>query len=107
MTTKGSMIDDVISSIFVPGTNSGLVKAMTASFFGLFITLIGMLWLTSGNLHVWALFGLSLGTFGSIRWFVTNSRVDSSLPLPSRSTARGVHQVLHDLIETNPAKLER
>lgn len=57
-----------MASIFEPGTNSGLVKAMSYSFYALFVTLIGMIFLTGGNVHVCALFGLSVGLFISIKW---------------------------------------
>ncbi|SCV68732.1 BQ2448_853 [Microbotryum intermedium] len=62
------MTQDVIASIFEPGTNSGLVQAMSYSFYALFVTLCGMVLLTGGNLHVVALLVLSLGLYASIRW---------------------------------------
>ncbi|KAM0793459.1 hypothetical protein ACM66B_000902 [Microbotryomycetes sp. NB124-2] len=65
-----SVLQDVISSIFEPGTNSGLIKAMSYSFYSLFVTLFGMLVLTKGNLHVLALLVLSLGLFASVKWFL-------------------------------------
>ncbi|KAK4702544.1 hypothetical protein P7C70_g3676, partial [Phenoliferia sp. Uapishka_3] len=71
--SKG-VLSDVVDSIFTPGTNPGLLQAMNASFYALFFTLFVMLFLTSGNLHVWALFGLSLGLFGSIKWFLVQIR---------------------------------
>jgi hypothetical protein len=43
---------------------------MNYSFYALFVTLIGMLFLTGGNIHVCALFGLSVGLFLSIKWWV-------------------------------------
>ena len=61
----------VVESIWTPGTNTGLIKAMNASFYALFATLLIMLFLTSGNGHVWALLGLSLGLFASIKWCVS------------------------------------
>ncbi|SGY31463.1 BQ5605_C002g01232 [Microbotryum silenes-dioicae] len=65
-----SMLQDVIASIFEPGTNSGLVQAMSYSFYALFVTLFGMVVLTGGNIHVVALLVLSLGLYASIRWSV-------------------------------------
>ncbi|GAA6061036.1 hypothetical protein JCM10212_004610 [Sporobolomyces blumeae] len=65
-----SMLSDVISSIFTPGTNSGLIQAMSYSFYALFVTLFGMVLLTGGNLHVVALLALSIGLFVSIKWFL-------------------------------------
>lgn len=75
------ILQDVVSSIFEPGTNSGLVQAMSYSFYALFVTLIGMICLTGGNIHVCALFALSVGLFISIRWCVTLVR-------PQRSRGR-------------------
>lgn len=67
------MLSDVISSIFTPGTNSGLIQAMSYSFYALFVTLFGMVLLTGGNGHVVALLGLSVGLFVSIKWCVLSS----------------------------------
>ncbi|KAI5481462.1 Pkr1p [Pseudohyphozyma bogoriensis] len=64
------ILASVIDSIFTPGTNTGLVQAMSYSFYALFVTLIGMLFLTGGNIHIWALLGLSVGLFASIKWFL-------------------------------------
>lgn len=66
-----STLDDVVASVFTPGTNKGLVRAMTYSFYALFVTLLGMLWLTGGNLHVVALLTLAVGLFLSINWSVS------------------------------------
>ncbi|GAA5859795.1 hypothetical protein JCM5296_003643 [Sporobolomyces johnsonii] len=68
--TGQSMLSDVVSSIFTPGTNSGLVRAMSYSFYALFATLFGMVLLTGGNVHVLALLALSVGLFVSIKWFL-------------------------------------
>ncbi|GAA5896441.1 Pkr1p [Sporobolomyces salmoneus] len=69
-TSSGGMLSDVVSSIFTPGTNSGLIQAMSYSFYALFVTLFGMVLLTGGNLHVVALLALSIGLFVSIKWFL-------------------------------------
>ncbi|GAA5888166.1 hypothetical protein JCM16303_003764 [Sporobolomyces ruberrimus] len=73
-TTSQGMLSDVISSIFTPGTNSGLIQAMSYSFYALFVTLFGMVFLTKGNLHVVALLVLSIGLFASIKWFLIQIR---------------------------------
>ncbi|GAA5991990.1 hypothetical protein JCM10908_000685 [Rhodotorula pacifica] len=65
-----SMLGDIIDSIFTPGTNSGLIRAMEMSFYALFVVLAGMVVLTRGNGHVCALFALSIGLFASIKWFL-------------------------------------
>ncbi|KAK4057587.1 hypothetical protein OIO90_001232 [Microbotryomycetes sp. JL221] len=69
-----SMLSDVIQSIFEPGTNQGLIKAMTLSFYSLFVTLFGLICLTKGNLHVVCLLLLSIGLFVSIKWFLIQIR---------------------------------
>ncbi|GAA5991172.1 hypothetical protein JCM5350_001936 [Sporobolomyces pararoseus] len=68
--SSNGILSDVISSIFTPGTNSGLIQAMSYSFYALFVTLFGMVLLTGGNLHVVALLVLSIGLFISIKWFL-------------------------------------
>ncbi|GAA5826962.1 hypothetical protein JCM11251_002180 [Rhodosporidiobolus azoricus] len=68
--TGRSTLADVVYSIFEPGTNAGLVRAMSFSFYALFVTLLGMVFLTGGNWHVVALFGLSIALFISIKWFL-------------------------------------
>lgn len=59
---------DVVMSVFEPGTNTGLIKAMNFSFYALFATLLCMIVGTGGNVHVCALFALSVGLFLSIKW---------------------------------------
>lgn len=66
-----SMLADIIDSIFTPGTNSGLIRAMDMSFYALFVVLATMVVLTRGNGHVCALFALSVGLFASIKWCVS------------------------------------
>ncbi|GAA5866357.1 hypothetical protein JCM3774_006630 [Rhodotorula dairenensis] len=65
-----SMLADIVDSIFTPGTNSGLIRAMDMSFYALFVVLATMVVLTRGNGHVCALFALSVGLFVSIKWFL-------------------------------------
>ncbi|KAL8284261.1 hypothetical protein RQP46_005010 [Phenoliferia psychrophenolica] len=97
MTTTASsgVLSDVVESIWTPGTNTGLIKAMNASFYALFATLVVMLFLTGGNGHVWALLGLSLGLFLSIKWFlvqisdVEESRRSERLAKEAEESAKG------------------
>lgn len=79
-----SVLTDVVSSIMEPGTNRGLIVAMNASFAGLFIVLLGMIWLTGGNVHVLVLFGLSIASFGSMTWYVGADSIDSIFFLTGR-----------------------
>ncbi|KWU46683.1 hypothetical protein RHOSPDRAFT_31499 [Rhodotorula sp. JG-1b] len=65
-----SMLADIVDSIFTPGTNSGLIRAMDMSFYALFAVLVVMVVLTRGNGHICALFALSVGLFASIKWFL-------------------------------------
>ncbi|GAA5857062.1 hypothetical protein JCM8547_007938 [Rhodosporidiobolus lusitaniae] len=64
------MLSDVVNSVFEPGTNAGLVRAMSYSFYALFVTLLGMAFLTGGNLHVVLLLATSIALFTSIKWFI-------------------------------------
>jgi hypothetical protein len=68
--TERGVLSDVVNSVFEPGTNAGLIKAMSWSFYALFATLLGMVWLTGGNWHVVSLLGLSIALFLSIKWCV-------------------------------------
>lgn len=67
-----NILTDIVDSIFKPSTKPqrGLVLAMNASFYGLFLTLFGMAILTSWNIHVLALLAISILLFGSIQWFI-------------------------------------
>lgn len=82
------MLSDVISSIFTPGTNSGLIQAMSYSFYALFVTLFGMVLLTKGNLHVVALLVLSIGLFASIKWLAPSSSSRLSLLISADDLSR-------------------
>ncbi|KAK4055220.1 hypothetical protein OIV83_000500 [Microbotryomycetes sp. JL201] len=83
-----SILQDVISSIFEPGTNSGLIKAMTYSFYSLFATLLVMLVLTNGNLHVLSLLVLSVGLFASVKWFLVQIAEEEEKQRQQRKTAQ-------------------
>lgn len=63
------MVEGVVSSIFEPGTNPQLVRAMRYSFFALFATLAGMLVLTRGDWHILAMLVMSLALFVSMTWY--------------------------------------
>ncbi|KAM0756028.1 hypothetical protein T439DRAFT_351757 [Meredithblackwellia eburnea MCA 4105] len=67
---NNGILQDVLESIWTPGTNTGLIKAMNYSFYSLFIVLFGMVFLTNFNLHVCALLTLSVGLFFSLKWFL-------------------------------------
>lgn len=80
------MLADIVDSIFTPGTNSGLIRAMDMSFYALFAVLVVMVVLTRGNGHICALFALSVGLFASIKWCVGSSLMSaSSGRLPART----------------------
>ncbi|RUS19877.1 hypothetical protein BC937DRAFT_86782 [Endogone sp. FLAS-F59071] len=68
---SSDIVTDLVNSLLYPGhTPSGVIHLMDFAFFALFATLVGMLMLTGGNLHVVAMLVLSLGVFGSIKWFI-------------------------------------
>lgn len=79
------ILSEVVSSIWTPGTNSGLIKAMNYSFYALFVTLFGMVLLTGGNIHVCALLTLSIGLFASIKWYVQFTATHSNRVLSADS----------------------
>jgi len=68
--TMSSTLRDIVNSIFEPGTNQGLLRAMNASFYALFATLAALLVATRGNVHVVALLTLSVALWASIKWCV-------------------------------------
>ncbi|WAR63992.1 hypothetical protein PtB15_16B151 [Puccinia triticina] len=70
-----SMIQAVIDSVLpskpqpvVP--NEGLIRAMDLSFLGLLLTLLALLVITQGNLHVLALMLVAICLWISVRWCV-------------------------------------
>lgn len=65
-----STLRDIVDSIFTPGTNEGLLRAMNWSFYALFATLSALLVATRGNVHVVALLTLSVALWASIKWCV-------------------------------------
>jgi hypothetical protein len=56
--SNGGIGDDVIESILNPGLNKTMKLAMNTSFIMLIITLVGLVILTSGDLHVISLLGI-------------------------------------------------
>lgn len=64
------ILQDIVNSIFEPGVNRGVLLIMNASFLGLFLILLYLLYATSFNIHVCLLFLLSLLLFISIQWFI-------------------------------------
>ncbi|KAI9307579.1 hypothetical protein BJ944DRAFT_261667 [Cunninghamella echinulata] len=76
MDTKQEVVEegfvtDIITSIMTPGyTATGVIKLMFYAFYALFVTLLGMVFITGGNGHVIALLFLSICLFIAIRWFI-------------------------------------
>ncbi|GAA5891110.1 hypothetical protein JCM6882_006422 [Rhodosporidiobolus microsporus] len=100
--TGRSTFVDVVQSIFEPGTNAGLVRAMSFSFYALFLTLGGMIFLTGGNLHVVALLGLSVALFVSIKWFliqIAEEEEKQRVERMEKEKAEG-----KDAVEVDPSK---
>ncbi|KNZ57638.1 hypothetical protein VP01_210g17 [Puccinia sorghi] len=66
-----AVIDSVLPSKSQPVVpNAGLIRAMDLSFLGLLLTLLGLLLITQGNLHVLALMLVALCLWTSVRWCV-------------------------------------
>ena len=71
LTSNGdTFIDAIFASLFQPGLNAPLHNLMNYTFYALFLTLSVMIFLTSANIHVIALFGIALGLFASVNWCV-------------------------------------
>ncbi|KAI9623388.1 hypothetical protein H4Q26_014555 [Puccinia striiformis f. sp. tritici PST-130] len=76
-TRRKDVVDDTSGDRFSPthqtttsGTNDGLIRAMDLSFIGLILTLLALLLITNGNLHVLALMLVAVCLWTSVRWFV-------------------------------------
>jgi len=61
-----------VDSVFAPTTKpqEGVVKAMNLAFYGLFLSLFGLAFVTSWNVHVLALSAVAVALYASITWFV-------------------------------------
>lgn len=66
--SSGGAGDAIMQSLFMPGLNTPMKRAMDASFFGLFLVLGALALITGGNVHVLALLGIAMGLFLSVNW---------------------------------------
>lgn len=58
------------NSVFQPGTTPQLIIATHCSFVALLVTLMWLIYATSGNIHFFALFFIALLLWGSVIWFI-------------------------------------
>ncbi|WFD33266.1 hypothetical protein MCUN1_000079 [Malassezia cuniculi] len=72
------MLQGVWDSVFEGGVNSPTHQLMNWSFYGLFITLAVLIFISGGNPHVIALLLLSIGLFLSINWFISELRKEDA-----------------------------
>jgi hypothetical protein len=63
-----SFTQSLFDSLFQPGLNTPMRRAMDACFCALFVVLAGLAFVTGGNPHVFALLGLSIGLFLAVHW---------------------------------------
>ena len=73
------VIQDIIDSIFTPGTNKSVRIFTCVIFVLLIIVLFGMIFLTNFNIHVIVMFILSVGVFVSLCWFMYELQQQSEL----------------------------
>ncbi|EPQ30040.1 uncharacterized protein PFL1_02157 [Pseudozyma flocculosa PF-1] len=66
----GTVMDAIFASLFQPGLNTTTQRIMNFSFYGLFVSLLALLFLSSGNPHVIALLVLSVGLYAGVNWFL-------------------------------------
>ncbi|KAJ2332109.1 hypothetical protein GGI00_002941 [Coemansia sp. RSA 2681] len=64
------ILGDIVSSIFEPGVNRGVLVVMNSAFAGLFLILTYLLFATHFNIHVCALTLIAACLFASIQWFI-------------------------------------
>ncbi|KAJ2096191.1 hypothetical protein GGI16_004944 [Coemansia sp. S142-1] len=67
---SSGILGDIVSSIFEPGVNRGVLIVMNSAFAGLFLILSYLLFATNFNLHVCALTLIAVCLFASIQWFI-------------------------------------
>jgi len=79
------MLNDVVSSIFTPGTNPGLLRAIDFTFYALFATLVLLLVVSDFNLHVVILLFLAVCLFVSLKWVLVELNKIQSAGIPSQS----------------------
>lgn len=66
-------LESVWESVFHEGVNTPTHRLMNMAFYGLFITLTGLLLALGGNGHVLAFLVLSVCLFMSVNWYVLRS----------------------------------
>ncbi|KAK0527285.1 hypothetical protein OC835_005022 [Tilletia horrida] len=76
-----STIDAIFEGIMQPGASAPTVHLMNYTFYALFLSLAGLVFLTSGNIHVVFLLAVSVGLWASINWFVSEL---AKMPAESR-----------------------
>ncbi|KAJ2060806.1 hypothetical protein GGI17_003516 [Coemansia sp. S146] len=92
---SSGILGDIVSSIFEPGVNRGVLVVMNSAFAGLFLILAYLLFATNFNLHVCALTLIAVCLFASIQWFIQeataykNKATATPSGDPSQSTASG------------------
>lgn len=75
-----SVLGDIMKSIMTPGyTGNSVVRIMNYAFYGLFLTLLGLLWASGGNMHVVALLLLSICLFVCITLFINEGILQDEL----------------------------
>lgn len=63
-----SFTQALFDSLFQPGLNTPMRRAMDVCFYALFVVLSGLAYVTGGNIHVFALLTLALGLFLAVHW---------------------------------------
>ena len=71
------LLMEVVDSIFTPGMNSRVQAVMHVAFALLFLTFLGLLFMTSFNYHVMVLLGISLCLWITTTWFVARIEFDA------------------------------
>jgi uncharacterized membrane protein len=64
--------ESFVANILKPGSslNPTFLAVLDGALACLFLVLLALAWLTSGNLHVFVLLGIELSLWASVKWYV-------------------------------------
>jgi len=79
---------DFFSDILKPGSSlhPKFLLVLDIAFVALLLILLGLAFLTAGNLHIFALIGIELALWASVKWFVNELK---KIPIPLEAENEG------------------
>jgi len=72
MSTTNQDGDTFFATLLTPGSSlhPSFLLILDGAFLLLLGVFLGLLWLTSGSIHIFVLIGVELGLWASVKWFV-------------------------------------